>query len=97
MVKDDGKLSATAYLLSQAKLLQGIGEEAFVPEDKEAFSYGAYKTFQVPVKRIEKLTGLDFGQLRNFDPKKNLESDFGGLEAIEPREAVLEDYRDIQF
>jgi len=94
MVKDDGKLSATAYLLSQAKLLQGIGEEAFVPE---AFSYGAYKTFQVPVKRIEKLTGLDFGQLRNFDPKKNLESDFGGLEAIEPREAVLDDYRDIQF
>ena len=94
MVKDDGKLSATAYLLSQAKLLQGIGEEAF---DPEAFSYGAYRTFQVPVKRIEKLTGLDFGQLRNFDPKKNLESDFGGLEAIEPREAVLEDYRDIQF
>ncbi|HJT29142.1 MAG TPA: hypothetical protein VJ784_17140 [Pyrinomonadaceae bacterium] len=49
------------------------------------------------MKRIEKLTGLDFGQLRNFDPKKNLESDCGGLEAIEPREAVLEDYKDIQF
>jgi len=93
MVKDDGKLSATAYLLSQAKLLQGIGEEAFL----EGFSYGAYKTFQVPVKRIEKLTGLNFGQLRNFDPKKNLESDFGGLEAIEPRQAILEDYKDIQF
>jgi endonuclease G, mitochondrial len=92
MVKDDGKLSATAYLLSQAKLLQNIGEEAV-----GTFSYGAYRTFQVPVKRIEKLTGLDFGQLRNFDPKKNLESDFGGLEAIEPREAVLEDYKDIQF
>jgi hypothetical protein len=56
-----------------------------------------FRAKPVPVKRIEKLTGLDFGQLRNFDPKKNLESDFGGLEAIEPREAVLEDYKDIQF
>lgn len=92
MVKDNGQLSATAYLLSQAKLIQGIGDEAL-----EAFSYGAYRTFQVPVKRIEKLTGLSFGQLPNFDPKKNLESDFGGLEAIEPSEVVLEDYRDIRF
>jgi DNA/RNA endonuclease G (NUC1)/V8-like Glu-specific endopeptidase len=97
MVKENGKLSATAYLLSQASLLQGIGEEAFVPEDVEAFSYGAYKTFQVPVKRIEKLTGLNFGQLRNFDPKKNLESDLEGLESLDPDQVVLEDYKDIQF
>ena len=97
MVKENGKLSATAYLLSQESLLQGIGEEAFVPGDLEAFSYGAYKTFQVPVKRVEKLTGLDFGQLRNFDPKKHLESDTGGLESLNPEQVVLEDYKDIQF
>ncbi len=97
MVKENGKLSATAYLLSQKSLLQGIGEEAFMPEDVEAFSYGAYKTFQVPVRRIEKLTGLNFGQLRNFDPKKNLESDLEGLESLDPEQVVLEDYKDIQF
>jgi endonuclease G, mitochondrial len=95
MVRDDGKLSATAYLLSQEKLLQSIGEEAF--EDLEGFSYGAYKTFQVPVRRIEKLTGLSFGQLSDFDPKKNLESEFGGLESLDPREVTLDDYKDIEF
>ena len=49
------------------------------------------------MKRIEKLTGLNFGQLRNFDPKKNLESDFEGLESLDPDEVRLEDYKDIQF
>ncbi len=33
----------------------------------------------MPVAKIEKLTGLDFGKLRNFDPK-------GRLEAAGPRE-----------
>ncbi len=94
MVRENGKLSATAYLLSQESLLQTVGEEAMIPED---FSFGAYKTFQVPVKRIEKLTGLNFGQLRNFDPKKNLESDFEGLESLDPDEVRLQDYKDIQF
>lgn len=90
MVRDNGKLSATAYLLSQESLIQNIGEEAFVPE---AFSYGAYRTFQVPVSRIEKLTDLDFGQLRNFDPKKNLD----GLESLDPEDVKLDDYKNIEF
>lgn len=94
MVRESGQLSATAYLLSQASLLNTVGEEAFILED---FSYGAYKTFQVPVKRVEKLTGLDFGQLRNFDPKKNLESSFEGFESLEADDVTLDDYKDIQF
>lgn len=57
IVKDDGKLSATAYLQTQKNLL----------EDLE-FAFGAYKTYQVPVGVIEELTGLDFGVLRDFDP-----------------------------
>jgi len=60
MVGEDGNLSATGYLLSQAKLLQGIHEEEF--------EYGAYKTFQVPVSRIEKMTGLNFSELSKADP-----------------------------
>jgi endonuclease G len=97
MVGGNGKLSATAYLLSQENLLQGIGEEAFVPENKGAFSYGAYKTFQVPVRRIEKLTGLSFGHLRDSDPKDHLESKLEALDGLDPAEATLDDYKNIQF
>lgn len=54
------KLHATAYLLSQAKLIQGLVEADF--------SYGNYKTFQIPVSKVAKLTGLSFGKLATFDP-----------------------------
>jgi DNA/RNA endonuclease G (NUC1) len=97
MVKEDGKLSATAYLLSQAELLQGVGDEAFAPEDKEAFSYGAYKTFQVPVRRVEKLTGLSFGNLSNYDPQKHLESSLEALESLDADEVMLGAFEDIKF
>ncbi len=63
-----GKLSATAYLLSQAELIQNL----------EEFTYGAHRTFQVPLRRIETVTTLDFGPLRGFDP---LDTDESALEA----------------
>jgi endonuclease G len=65
MVKDNGGagvLSATAYLLSQKSLIEGLEVEP------TKFSYGAYRTYQVPVRRIEQLTRLSFGRLRDFDP-----------------------------
>ncbi len=68
MVKKTGDLSATAYLLSQEALIAGL-ELA-----REAFSYGAYKTFQVHVRRIEELTGLSFGGLADADPLAALEA-----------------------
>ncbi len=58
MRRDDGKLSATAYLLSQQDMIQGL-----------EFVFGQFRTYQVPVALIEKRTGLDFGDLRKFDPK----------------------------
>jgi endonuclease G len=61
MIKTDGRLSATGYLLSQEELLKSLA----VPE---VFSYGAYKTFQVKVSDIEDLTGISFGSLRDNDP-----------------------------
>jgi endonuclease G len=63
MRKPDGLLSATAYLQTQKNLI----------EDLE-FAYGAYKTYQVPVSRIESITGLDFGTLRDHDPIADTES-----------------------
>lgn len=56
--KQDGQLSATAYLQSQRDLIS----------DLESFSFGEYKTFQVPVSHLESLTGLSFGSLRQHDP-----------------------------
>lgn len=69
MVRKDGTPSATAYLLSQKKLIDEL-------EVTEAdFAFGQYKTFQVPVRRIEELTKLNFGKLRNFDPLESPEAE----------------------
>jgi endonuclease G len=65
MVKTDGDggvLSATAYLLSQKELIEGL------EVSPEAFSYAEYRTYQVPVSRVEDLNQLSFGSLANFDP-----------------------------
>jgi endonuclease G, mitochondrial len=61
MVKADDQLSATAYLLSQQELITGL-------RTREPFSYGAYRTYQVPVRKVEELTGLSFGSLADADP-----------------------------
>lgn len=62
MVKTDGKLSATAYLLSQKALIDGLRVT------REPFSYGAYRTYQVPVTKVEEVTRLSFGPLVQADP-----------------------------
>ncbi len=67
MVRSDGTLSATAYLLSQEELIHGL-------EAAAEFSYGAYRTYQVPVRRIAELTDLSFGALEAADPLAGLES-----------------------
>ncbi|PHH97780.1 DNA/RNA non-specific endonuclease [Fusobacterium nucleatum] len=63
MLKEDGNISATAYLQTQKNMIENL-----------EFAYGEYKTYQVPVRNIEKLTGLDFGNLSNFDPMANIEA-----------------------
>ena len=63
MIKDDGKMSATAYLQTQKNMIENL-----------EFAYGEYKTYQVPVTRIEEITGLDFGELSQYDPIANIES-----------------------
>jgi endonuclease G len=65
MRKSNRQLSTTAYLQTQKNLIKDL-----------EFAYGAYKTYQVPVARIEAITGLDFGELRNHDPLQ------GGLESV---------------
>jgi len=77
IVRADGDLSATGYLLSQAALIDGL-ERA--PAE---FSYGAYRTFQVRVADIEQLTRLSFGTLAAADP-------FARREATTPAVAIDE-------
>jgi endonuclease G len=55
--KPGGGQSATAYLISQRQLVDRMVTESFVPE-----------TFQVPVRTVGELTGLDFGRLSTLDP-----------------------------
>jgi endonuclease G len=57
----DDELSVTAYILSQSDYMDQL----------EAFSYGEFRTYQVPVTLIAKKTKLNFGDLSNFDPLKN--------------------------
>ncbi|HEY3464752.1 MAG TPA: DNA/RNA non-specific endonuclease [Amycolatopsis sp.] len=82
MVKADGTLSATAYLLSQEELIKGL-------EVAGEFSYGAYRTYQVPVRRIAELTGLSFGELPDADPLERLESTGVVREVAGPADLVL--------
>jgi len=67
MVKRSGELSVTGYLLSQAALLDEL------ESTRREFSYGAYWTFQVPVRRIA-LTGLGLDQLVAADPLERPEA-----------------------
>jgi endonuclease G, mitochondrial len=55
-----GALSVTAYLASQAAQIAGLREAQFV--------FGRFRDWQVPMRRIARLTGLDFGALAGHDP-----------------------------
>jgi endonuclease G, mitochondrial len=83
MVKQGGELSATAYLLSQEQLIKGL---EIAPE---AFSYGAYLTYQVRVRQIEDLTGLSFGALAGADPLGREEAAISAREVHRPEELLL--------
>jgi len=63
MINDQtGKLSATAYTISQKDLISNL-----------EFVFGQFKTYQLPIAAVEKSTGLDFGDLKNYDPLRNVE------------------------
>jgi len=70
-------LSATAYILSQKDLLTDL-----------EFVFGQFRTYQLPVKQIEEMTGINFGKLREFDPLNDQES-FAIRELTSPEQAIL--------
>ena len=85
--KKGGGLLATAYVVSQEDLIRPLFEEAA----EELAAAEVAKLFQVRVRKVEELTGLDFGHLRDCDPTGGLEV----FEATEQGERELEDFADI--
>ena len=83
MIKQPGDLSVTAYLLSQEQLIKGLEITT------EAFSYGAYRTYQVPVRHIEDITGLSFGPLADADPLSRQETAIPAREVQRPDHLLL--------
>lgn len=87
--KSSGGLSATAYLVSQASLIEKMMED---------FVFGKYRTYQVAVKHIEELTGLSFN-LSAYDPLNHLP--LNANEALEveksPKIKVINSVHDIIF
>jgi endonuclease G len=55
-VTEDGRPSATAYKVSQARELDDL-----------EFVYAGYKTFQISIKQVISATHLDFSHLLEFD------------------------------
>lgn len=76
-IRSDGSLSATGYVLSQGQFLGDI-----------EFAFGAYRTFQVPIRKIEEITGLSFGDLQNSDPIGQTES-FESVIEIDTLERIV--------
>ena len=79
---EDGKPSATAYLITQDKELSALSA-----------AFGAYKTYQRSVVSIEKMTGLSFGKLSRFDGYSNEEAALGGSSEISTPLSSLADIR----
>jgi endonuclease G len=77
MVKEGKELSVTAYLLTQKNLITDL-----------EFAYGEYETYQVPLDTIQKLTGIDFGKLKEYDPMEKIES-LGGFVIKGPNDIRL--------
>lgn len=62
VVKTDGKLSVSGYILSQKTMLVNLRES--ISTD----GFGQFQTFQVPLKLLQELTKLDFSPYFTSDP-----------------------------
>jgi endonuclease G len=69
MVKPDGNLSATGFVISQRALIEDMIEFAFTD---------AFEQFQTTLKSIEEMTGLTFRGLDGADPLEALHEAAGG-------------------
>lgn len=64
--KTDGKLAAAGFMMSQKKLLEGIGDKGG-EINQERVETPQIAPYQVSLSTIEELTNLDFGELKEVD------------------------------
>jgi endonuclease G, mitochondrial len=64
IVKNDGKLSVSAYILSHEDYLDEVVEHGFIGDT----GFEEYKTYQIPLRRLQELTNLNLEYLYPFDP-----------------------------
>jgi len=55
----------------------------------EAFAFGAYRTYQVPVRRIATAAGLDLSAHLGSDPLEHIESSHIARELIRTADLIL--------
>jgi endonuclease G, mitochondrial len=79
---ETGELTATGYRMSQ---IDHLPEEEFV--------FGEFDTAQLPIKKIEKLTGLSFGNLSNHDPMNDSTESLEGPDMPDKPLASLNEIR----
>ncbi|WP_028280031.1 DNA/RNA non-specific endonuclease [Arthrobacter sp. H5] len=63
----DGALAATGYVVDQTPQLGDLPDLPLPGSVEEAPPLGPFRTFQVPIRDIAALTGLDLTQLMGFD------------------------------
>lgn len=63
----DGELAATGYIVDQTPQLADLPDVPRPGAVDEAPPLGPFRTFQVPIRDIAALTGLDLGQLISVD------------------------------
>jgi DNA/RNA endonuclease G (NUC1) len=86
MPKEDGQLSATGYLASQEDYVNKMVE----------FAFGQYQTYQVPLSKLEDLTGIKFG-LSQYDPKERLDEGLHEIMGRKKRLQPIEKIEDLEF
>ena len=65
MTKKDGKNSITGYILSQHDLISGLERAS------TEFVFGEFKTYQISLRRIQDMTGLNLEAMLEHDPLKD--------------------------
>jgi endonuclease G len=93
--RDQKKLHATAYLLSQGQLIRKLLEKRDRTEAVEGFVLGAYRTFQIALADLEEATGYDFGDLKEADPLARAPGSQEAAAANVPRIVPLETVGDL--
>jgi endonuclease G, mitochondrial len=82
LVKNDGKMSVSAYILSHKEYLDEVVQHGFIGDT----GFEEYKTYQIPLRRLQELTNLNLEHLFPFDPL-HLRGLLAGPEFVEIGEA----------